>query len=409
MENGKIKHYKYLIIGGGMASFAAIKGIRSIDKDSGIGVINEEEFDYYKRPWLSKKLWNDKPLDEVWLRVNSENIDFFNKKSVVKVDPGEKIITDNFNDLYSYEKLLIASGGSPKKLPGFEKSKDIIYFRNLDDYFRLKEIAQEGKRIVVIGGSFIGSEIAAALTLKKCDVTMIFPETGLCSKIFPSDLSSFLNDYYEQKGVKIINKDEVINCKYMDINNYILTTKNKKIIEADAVVLGIGIKPNIDFLKDANLNMDDNEGIRVNKYLITNNPSIYAAGDVSSFYYSQISKYIRFEHEDNALSMGEIAGKNMAGNDNLEYDHFPFFYSDLFDLGYEAIGDLNSEYDIITKWEEEFKKGRLFYLKDNKIRGILLWNVWDEVEKAGKFISENNNISFNNANKIDEEYFKFQL
>ncbi len=407
MENymtNKDNYYKYLIIGGGMASYAAVKGIRSVDEDNRIGIINEEEFAHYKRPWLSKKLWQNKKFDDVWLKttIDNNNIEFFNKKSAVKLIPEEKKVIDNLNNIYYYEKLLIASGGKPKRFVDFKDDENIIYFRSMNDFYKLKSLAEEGKKIAIIGGGFIGSEIAAALALKKCKVTMIFPENGICGNIFPCNLSSFLNDYYQQKEINILNEDLVNDIKYSNMKNFTITTKKKKKLEAEVVVIGIGVEPNISFLKGTNIEID--KGIKVDKHLVTSNPSIFAAGDVSSFYYHQFDKRAIFEHEDNALSMGEIAGKNMAGNSLQEYNHLPFFYSDLFDLGYEAVGELNSEYEIIENWEEKFKKGRLFYFNENKIKGILLWNTWNEVEKATELINNNFDIQFNDKNELINKY-----
>lgn len=403
--NSKDNHYKYIIIGGGMASYSAVKGIRSLDKDNRIGIINEEEFAHYKRPWLSKKLWQNKQINEVWLKKNNENnVDFLNKKRVIKLIPEEKKVVDNLNNIFSFDKLLIASGGKPKKIEKLQDDVNIIYYRNMNDFYKLKALAEEGKRITIIGGGFIGSEIAAALSLKKCNVTMIFPENGISSHVFPPDLSSFLNDYYQKKGIDIINQDLATDIKKTNTNNFIITTKNKKKLEAEVIVIGIGIEPNISFLKDTNIKID--KGIIVDRHLTTNYPYIFAAGDVSSFYYHQFEKRLIFEHEDNAISMGEIAGINMTGNDLQEYNHLPFFYSDLFDLGYEAVGVLSSEYEIIEKWEENFKKGRLFYFKENKIKGILLWNNWNEVERASDLINKNYDIQYNNKNEIIKKYLE---
>jgi 3-phenylpropionate/trans-cinnamate dioxygenase ferredoxin reductase component len=119
---------------------------------------------------------------------------------------------------------------------------------------------------------------------------------------------------------------------------------------------------------------------------------IYAAGDVASFYNFALHQMMRVEHEDNALSMGKVAGQNMAGRETA-YQHQPFFYSDLFDLGFEAVGDLNAHIDTFADWKEPFRKGVVYYLKERKIRGVLLWNTWDQVEAARELISHGNNYT----------------
>lgn len=125
----------------------------------------------------------------------------------------------------------------------------------------------------------------------------------------------------------------------------------------------------------------------MDELLRTSNPDIYAAGDVANFYSPALEKRMRVEHEDNANVMGEAAGRNMAGQSE-PYHHQPFFYSDLFDLGYEAVGELDSSLDIIEDWVEPFRKGVIYYLREGRVRGVLLWNTWGQVAAATQLIAE---------------------
>jgi NADPH-dependent 2,4-dienoyl-CoA reductase/sulfur reductase-like enzyme len=141
------------------------------------------------------------------------------------------------------------------------------------------------------------------------------------------------------------------------------------------VVAGIGITPNVDLAKAANLNASN--GIVVNELLQTSEPHIYATGDVASFLSPVLSKRIRLEHEDNANTMGRAAGRNMAGASE-PYTHLPFFYSDLFELGYESIAELDPRLQTLSKWKEPYREGIVYYLRQGTIRGVLLWNVWNK-------------------------------
>jgi NADPH-dependent 2,4-dienoyl-CoA reductase/sulfur reductase-like enzyme len=151
----------------------------------------------------------------------------------------------------------------------------------------------------------------------------------------------------------------------------------------DAVVAGIGIQPNVELAQAAGLTVED--GIHVDKYLRTSRPNIYAAGDVAAFYSPSLDKRLRFEHEDNALTMGQQAGRNMAGAQDA-YTHLPFFYSDLFDLGYEAVGEVDARLDTLVDWKEPFREGVVYYHADHRVRGVLLWNTWDQVDNARRLI-----------------------
>ncbi|MFX0104812.1 MAG: NAD(P)/FAD-dependent oxidoreductase [Candidatus Hodarchaeota archaeon] len=378
--------YKYLIIGGGMTADAAAHSIRDGDPKGTIGLISSEDYPPYARPPLSKALWTgDEELEDIDLGTNEVNLTMHLGRIATKIDrPNKKVIDDKGNK-YSYKKLLIATGGTPRKLPKVEE-KDIIYYRTISDYKNLKKLVDLNKTFGIIGGGFIGSEIAAAIKMYKSDaeVTIIFPETGICALIFPKTLSNHLNEYYRENDITVMTDDLVTSIKKLD-KCYLVETKSGKKLEFDTVIAGLGIKPNINLAEEANLDVKD--GIVVNKYLQTNDPDIYAAGDVAIYHNPTLDKYIRVEHEDNALMMGEIAGENMTGKE-IPFDHLSLFYSDLFELGYEAVGILNSKLEIVEDWKEPLEEGIIYYLKEGRVQGVLLWNVWEKVDEARELIAE---------------------
>ena len=156
-------------------------------------------------------------------------------------------------------------------------------------------------------------------------------------------------------------------------------------IEADAVVAGLGIRPNVDLARQAGLTVGN--GICVGSALKTSDPDIYAAGDVAEFFNPALGARLRVEHEDNACSMGEAAGRSMAGQ-AVDYDHLPFFYSDLFELGYEAVGETDSRLETVADWKEPHREGVVYYLQGDRVRGVLLWNVWGQIQAARQLIAE---------------------
>ena len=377
-----MKHHKYLIIGGGLAGDGATRGIRELDTEGSIGMISMEPDPPYMRPNLSKGLWKGRPVEKIWRKTEARAELHLNRKAT-QLDPNKKIVRDDQGDEYMYDKLLIATGGSPDHLP--LGNGDIIYYRNFQDYKHLRAMTEQGDHFVVIGGSFIGSELAAALTIAGKKVIMIFPGEAISGSIFPSDLAHFLNDYYRQKGVEVLTGDTAASVQ-KEGNRLTVRTGSGRAIEADGVVAGIGIHPNLDLAKEAGLMIDD--GIVVDERLETSIPDIYAAGDAANFFHSALEKRTRVEHEDNAVQMGKLAGRNMAGASET-YTHVPMFYSDLFDLGYEAVGEMSSKMETVADWQEEpFKKGVVYYLDDSRVRGVLLWNVWKRVEDARELMKE---------------------
>jgi NADPH-dependent 2,4-dienoyl-CoA reductase/sulfur reductase-like enzyme len=336
----------------------------------------------YMRPNLSKGLWKGRPVEKIW-RKTEERAELHLNRRVTALDTAKKQATDNTGEEYTYDRLLIATGGAPNHLPF--GNGNIIYYRNFQDYQHLRELTEQGDHFVVIGGSFIGSEIAAALTIVGKKVTMIFPEDAISDHIFPTDLAHFLNDYYREKGVELVTGESASSIQ-KEGNRLTVRAGSGRAFEADGVVAGIGIHPNLELAKEAGIRV--NSGIFVNERLETSIPDIYAAGDVASFLHSALEKRTRVEHEDNAVQMGKVAGRNMAGADEA-YTHIPMFYSDLFDLGYEAVGEMSSKMKTVEDWQEEpFKKGVVYYMDDGRVRGVLLWNVWEKVEEARALMRE---------------------
>jgi NADPH-dependent 2,4-dienoyl-CoA reductase/sulfur reductase-like enzyme len=267
--------------------------------------------------------------------------------------------------------------------------EQIIYYRTLDNYERLRALTQAGQNFAVIGGGFIGSEVAAALALNGKRVVIVFPGAGIGSRMFPADLARFLNDFYQRKGVEVL-AGQIVNAMETRGGRSVLKVRNsqgqgEQEIVADAVVAGIGIVPNVELAQAAGLEVDN--GIRVDASLRTSQPDIYAAGDVANFYNPALDKRLRVEHEDNANTMGQLAGQAMAGR-TVNYEHLPSFYSDLFERGYEAVGDVDSRLETVADWKELYGEGVIYYLRDGRVRGVLLWNVWEQVDAARKLIAE---------------------
>lgn len=378
-----MEHYKYLIVGGGMTADAAVRGIRELDSGGSIGLICAETSAPYDRPPLSKGLWKGKELESIWRKTAEvAGVKLHLGRAAAQIEVKQQRVVDRDGSASSYEKLLLATGGSPRHLRFGNDS--IVYFRTLDDYRRLRTLTERGDRFTVIGGGFIGSEIAAALAMNGKRVVMIFPETGIGALAFPADLSDSITQFYRDKGVEILT-GRAVEGLAQDGNRFVLHLPGNQSITVDAVVAGIGITPNVDLAKAADLEVSN--GIVVDELLQTSAPNIYAAGDVAYFFNPALHKRIRVEHEDNANTMGRVAGRNMAGASE-PYTHLPFFYSDLFELGYEAVGELDSRLQTVSKWKEPYREGIVYYLRAGTIRGVLLWNVWDKVERARALISE---------------------
>jgi len=366
---------KYLIIGAGMTGDMAAKGIRDQDPEGSITMIGADPHPPYKRPLLTKGLWQGAPEEKIW-REPAEGVELVTGRRIVSLDLAAQTAKNDVGEEYSWEKLLFATGAKPREIPGAE---GVIWYRTLDDYHHLRETAPEGSHVVVIGGGFIGSEIAAGLVGNGCRVTMLFPEPGIGFRLFPLGLSQFVADYYREKGVEVHAGELVASASGRRVE-----TESGLTFDADAVVAGLGVIPDTRLAESVGIETAD--GILVDEYgRLPGHDNVFAAGDVARFPVRALGTTLRVEHEDHANSHGRAVGANMAGAE-APYDHLPFFYSDLFDLGYEAVGVVDSRLEVIENWHEPNRKGVVTYVEDGKPRGVLLWNVWDKLDDARELI-----------------------
>lgn len=382
------KSYKYVIVGAGLTGGSAVAGISEVDKEGSILLIGSEPYLAYDRPSLTKKLWfGKKKVEDIFL-YNDEfyagnRSDVRLGATITEVDVSGKTVVDNDGNRYHYEKLLLATGGIPRRLdiPGGELD-GIYYYRYLNDYLRIKPAAVEGATAVLVGGGFIGSELAAALNMQKVEVTMIFPGDYLVDRVFPEGLGRALTDHFGHRGVKFLTKDEPASFERQD-GKYLTRTKGGRELTSDLLIVGIGIHPSIKLAKEMGLSTSN--GIVVNEYLQTSNPDIYAAGDNADFPYLTLGKQMRVEHWDNAINQGKWAGRNMAGA-HEPYSYMPYFFSDLFEFGYEAVGDVSTKLETFADWQKENDTGVLYYLQDGKVRGVMTCNIYGKMDQARDLI-----------------------
>jgi 3-phenylpropionate/trans-cinnamate dioxygenase ferredoxin reductase component len=361
-----MRSFRYLVVGGGMTGDAVCNGIHDADPEGSIGLVGQEPVAPYKRPPLTKGLWKGGDESKIWRNVEQHGAELVLGRSITSIDPAARTAVDDTGEEYEWERLILATGGTPRRLA--DAPDDVVYFRTLEDYRRVRGLSDGGARFLVVGGGFIGSEIAAALRSHGRDVTMVFPEPGIGWRTFPPDLSRFVTDYYREQGVDV--RTETF---FESADGY------------DAVVAGLGIVPRTELAEAAGLEVAD--GIVVDVHgRAEGQDRVFAAGDVANFPMPALGKTGRVEHEDHANTHGRVVGSNAGGADE-RYEHLPFFYSDLFDLGYEAVGEVDSRNGTVEAWLEPNRKGIVAYVDDEqRPRGFLLWNVWDKVDPARELI-----------------------
>ncbi|MDJ0363161.1 FAD-dependent oxidoreductase [Rhodococcus sp. H29-C3] len=371
--------YDYLIVGGGMVADAAARGIRENDTSGTIGILGADSDEPYTRPALSKKLWTDKDFgrDQVPLNTASDTgAEVRTNTRVRSVDRGNKTVTTESEDAFEYGDLLLATGASPVQL-GIAPSPRVIYFRTFADYRALRDLTKTASHIAIVGGGYIGTEIASALALNGVAVTLITSDDVVGGHMFPASLAAAFEAGFSEHGVTIRRAVKVTTAAEASARVQ-LQLDDGSSVEADGVVFGLGVRPNVDLAEASGLAVDN--GIVVDEYLRTDDRHIYAAGDVAN-YPDAILGRRRIEHVDNAIEMGKAVGRIMAGGTE-PYTYTPYFYSDVFDDGYQAVGTIDTSLRTVEEWKVEPKEGVIYYLEGDKVRGVLMWNVWEGLDEA---------------------------
>nr|XP_042709289.1 apoptosis-inducing factor 1, mitochondrial isoform X9 [Chrysemys picta bellii] len=370
-------HAPFLLIGGGTAAFAAARSIRARDPGARVLIVSEDPDLPYMRPPLSKELWfSEDPNVTETLRFKQWNgkersiyfqppsfyvpardlpcienggVAVLSSKKVVHMDVRGNVVKLDDGTQISYDKCLIATGGSPRNLPAIERAgKDVqqrlTLFRKIEDFRALEKISREVKSITIIGGGFLGSELACALGRKVqatgLEVIQMFPENGNMGKVLPEYLSNWTTDKVKREGVNVM-PNAVVKSVCVCGNRLIIKLKDGRKVETDHIVAAVGLEPNVELAKSAGLEVDsDFGGFRVNAELQARS-NIWVAGDAACFYDIKLGRR-RVEHHDHAVVSGRLAGENMTGAAK-PYWHQSMFWSDLGpDVGYEAIGLVDS-------------------------------------------------------------------
>lgn len=383
------EHATYLVVGGGMTADSAARGIRTQDEDGTIVILGQEQVPPFPRPPLSKDLWLDEEttVEDSWLgTADATGATLRLGVRVTSVDPERKVVGCDDGTTYTYDKLLLATGGHPRELDGVPPGDRVIYFRSVSDYERLRALASDQPRVVVVGGGYIGSEIAAALAQQECRVTLVTPDDVLGGSSYPAEVTGPLNEAFAEGGVTVrtgVHVTGVDQDTGAQAGSQRVRLDDGSALDADVVVLGLGIEPSSAFAAGV-VDLASDGGIVVGPDLRTTAADVWAAGDVAE-YPDAILGRRRVEHEDNATTMGETAGRIMAGSEET-YDHTPMFYSDLFDHWYEAVGSLDAS---LTTVVDDRGEGSLvvYYLDEEALRGVLLWDCDGGVEEATKLLA----------------------
>lgn len=359
----------YAIIGGGAAAAAAAEGIRSKDRDRSLALFAAEWAPPYQRPPLSKDFLQGRvPIESAlmqspqWYLEN--DIDIYVGMTVTAIDPARHTLHVG-DRVLRFEKLLLATGAAPRTLnvPGADL-EGIYTLRTFQDAQRLRAVRASARRVVVIGTGFIGMEVAASLRSGGADVVVTSNDQAIWA-MFGSIVSGHVARLFDRHGVEVVLDNQILAFEGDTRVRSVATSRGR--LDCDAVVVGVGVQPNDELARSAGLQVDN--GIVVDDRLRCSAIDVYAAGDVARFP-SPSGVLERVEHFDHAVSSGGLAGRNMAGADE-RYQYVPFFWSDVFELGFEFVGAVGPDSRIVMG---ELDSGSFIteYSRDGRLVGSLL-------------------------------------
>jgi NADPH-dependent 2,4-dienoyl-CoA reductase/sulfur reductase-like enzyme len=398
-----------LIIGSGIAGYNALKELLSIKPNAKVIMVSSDRYYPYDRPPLSKQYLRGRiPRDKLFFESEEfyrrDNLKVILDKKVDRINVKEKTAILSDNNVIQFEKALIATGGSPRRLGIAGESLDgVHYLRTLDDADNLKRDIVSSKRALIIGGGFIGVEVASSLTLLGVKTTVVEVKPYIWNTFVDEKISKFIQKYFENKGVQFILNESVKEFQG-DHRVRLAVTESGKRIEADLVLIAVGITPNIEVAQKSGIEVGN--GIIVNEYLQTNVSDIYAAGDVANIYDPIEKRRKRIEHWNNAEYTGKLAARNMVGG-NEPYNFISSIWSDIFDLHIESAGDTMNydEYVIRGRFELDKPNVNVIYLKGGIVKGYLAINrEFEELETLNKMIERGIDVSGKKNSLIDESF-----
>ena len=376
-----MKTYPIVILGGGVvAGYAAKEFVAQSGKKDGLAIVTSENTLPYERPPLSKgflagkeKLADILISDAAYYREHgiAVHCDF----KAAKVDFQKRRLTSNEGRQIGFDQLLIATGSTVRKLevPGARRS-EVLYLRQIRDSKAIQARIKRGNRAVVIGSGFIGMEVASVLASRGVHTTMVFPDERVWKRLFTPALSAFFETQFSAHGVTFIKREQVVALRQKHGACEVSLGSGAR-VPADFIVAGVGVTPAVGLFRRTALNTED--GIRVNEFLETNVPGVWAAGDIANYPDQLFKRRKRVEHWDNAVEQGRVGMRNMMGK-LQPFIHVPYFFSDMFDLSYEFWGDTTGHDQVVYRGTMNHKQLSVWWLRKGVVRAALLMNRPEE-------------------------------
>jgi len=397
-----------LIVGAGQATGQLLISLKQKKYKGKIKVFADEKYYPYQRPPLSKKyLSGELSYERLFIKqrkfFDELDVEFNLSCRVEKISTNKKQIQTKEGQ-HNYERLVIATGTRPRRISiDLHESKNIYYLRNIEDAEKIKHSIKKNQSIVIIGGGYIGLEVAATAIKFGCEVTVIEQQDRVMKRVVSKEVSNFFEDYHLSQGVRFIFNDEINSIKRVN-NKHEISLSTGKIIHADSILVGIGGIPNTEIAE--NTDIEINNGISIDSKCKTNINNIFSMGDCTNFWSELYGKKIRLESVQNAIDQAKVLADNIMNIDSI-YDSVPWFWSDQYDLKLQIAG-LSEGYDeTILRGDKKTKSFSCLYLKEGKIIAIDAINRPKDFIQSKVLIQEKRRIDREKASNDDFELKQF--
>jgi 3-phenylpropionate/trans-cinnamate dioxygenase ferredoxin reductase subunit len=386
-----------VVIGGGQAAGWVVKTLRKTGFEGRLVMIADEIHLPYERPPLSKAvLSGDADIDTVRLFASDDfaslNVEAWQPDVATQIDRAQRIVRTQSGREVQYDRLVIATGGAARKLPAsLVKTDHIAYLRTLDEASALGERLRASKHVLVIGGGWIGLEVAATARKLGVAATVVEGAPRLCARSVPPAVSDFLLDLHRSNGVDVRLSAALtsLDTHPGDASKVRATLADGTSIDADFAVAGIGLTPHTSLAETAGLPVND--GIVVDEHGMTNDPRIFACGDVANHPSAWLKRRVRLESWANAQNQAIVVAKAMLGQFE-PYAEIPWFWSDQYDVNLQILGDIPADAELVVRGDVSARRATLFHVADGGVRGVIAINTPRDLKLARKWMTQGRTV-----------------